>query len=90
MYLRQSLVWPGDAYPDLPDTLSFKDTFFLLSVLVSLDMVHAYMFPKAIVSEDVNPVEVKYDVKPDEVNDDVKPGVRLVVVEVDVPEHMLQ
>lgn len=42
------------------------------------------MFPKAIVSVDVIPVEVKHDVKSDEVNDGVKSGARSIVVEVDV------
>lgn len=39
----------------MPDTLRFK-------VVLSLDMVQPYMFPKTIVSVDVKPVEVKHDV----------------------------
>lgn len=44
------------------------------------------MFLKAIVSVDVESVEVMHDVKPDEVNDDGKSCAQPIVVEVDVRE----
>lgn len=51
------------------------------------------MFPKAIVSADVKPIELKHDIKPGEVNndvklyemnDDVKPDARSIILEIDV------
>lgn len=75
------MAWFGYAYQDCPDSLSFK--FYFLLFVVS-DMTHPYMFPKAIVSVDVKPIEVKHVAKSDEVNDDVKLSVQSVVVEVDV------
>lgn len=63
-------------------------------LLVIIDMVHPYMFPKVIMSVDVKSVKPKHDVKPDEANDDVqseeanddvKPNARPADVKVDVP-----